>query len=113
MATDERILRLENAMATLAEISAQHNERLTMMERSVQMMERSVQMMERSAQMLVELTAGQVELTANQQRRVARLEESFVTLVELLQNHKELDSPSYGCAGDGTSSKHRWCVHRQ
>jgi hypothetical protein len=73
--SEERNLRLENAMVTLAEISAQHNERITATERSIQMLERSAQTL--------------VELTADQQRRVMRLEESFVTLVDLLRSHGE------------------------
>lgn len=62
-------------MATLAEISAQHNERLAAIERSNQRLEQTVQ------------AIG--ELTANVQRRVPRLEESYVTVVELLRNHHE------------------------
>lgn len=68
MTADERILRLEHAMATLAEMAAQHNERVTATERSNQKL---------------------IELTANQQRRGARLEEAFVTLDVLLQSRIE------------------------
>ncbi|MDQ3918935.1 MAG: hypothetical protein M3348_10695 [Acidobacteriota bacterium] len=60
--SDERIIRLENAMATLAEVSARHDERPAVMERSVKALARPVQT-------LVELTANQAELSANQQRR--------------------------------------------
>ena len=73
--SEESILRLENAMATLAEISAQHNERLAAIERTNQSLERTVQ--------------GLKELTADVQRRVTRLEESYVTVVELLRSHHE------------------------
>lgn len=72
--SEDRILRLENAMATLAEISAQHNERLAAIERSNQRLEQTVQALG--------------ELTANTQRRVTRLEESYVTVVELLRSHQ-------------------------
>ena len=73
--SEDRILRLENAMATLAEISAQHNERLAAIERTNQSLERTVQ--------------GLKELTADVQRRVTRLEESYVTAVELLRSHHD------------------------
>ena len=72
---DERNLRFENAMATLAEIAAQLNERLTATKRS--------------NQTLIELTASHAEPTADQRRRVARLEEAYVTLDELLRSHIE------------------------
>ena len=68
MSSDERNLRLENAMATLAEMAAQHNERLAVTERSNQTL---------------------TEPTADQRRRVARLEEAYVTLDELLRSHIE------------------------
>lgn len=61
MSEDERILRLENAMATLAELAAKQ-------------------------QLLSE---EQQRLIADQQRRTARLEESFVVLVELTRGHDE------------------------
>lgn len=73
--SEDSILRLENAMATLAEISAQHNERLAAIERSNQRLEQTVQSLK--------------ELTAGVQRRVTRLEESYVTAVELLQSHHD------------------------
>jgi chromosome segregation ATPase len=73
--SEERILRLENAMTTLAEISAQHNERLAAIERSNQRLEQTVQSLK--------------ELTAGVQRRVTRLEESYVTAVELLRSHHD------------------------
>jgi chromosome segregation ATPase len=73
--SEDRILRLENAMATLAEISAQHDERLAAIERSNQRLEQTVQSLK--------------ELTADIQRRVTRLEESYVTVVELLRSHHD------------------------
>jgi DNA repair ATPase RecN len=73
--SEERNLRLENAMATLAEISAQHHERLAAMERSNQRLEQTAQSLK--------------ELTADVQRRVTRLEESSVTVVELLRSHHD------------------------
>ena len=41
--SEDRILRLENALATLAEISAQHNGRLAAIERSNQRLEQGFQ----------------------------------------------------------------------
>src|SRR5215212_6360444 len=80
--SEERILRLENAMATLAEISAQHDERLAAIERSNQRLEQTAQSLEQTVQSLK-------ELTADVQRRVTRLEESYVTVVELLRSRHE------------------------
>ena len=71
----ESRLRLEKAMAALAETSAQHDER--------------VAAVERTEQMLRELAADHQQLLANMQRRVTGLEEANVTLVELLQRHHD------------------------
>jgi chromosome segregation ATPase len=87
--SEDRILRLENAMATLAEISAQHNERLAAIERSNQRLEQTVQRLEQTAQRLEQNVQTLGELTANVQRRVTRLEESYVTVVELLRSHHD------------------------
>ena len=73
--TEERILRLENAMAALAEISAQHHDRLAAAEQT--------------NQMLRGLAADHQQLIANMQRRVAGLEESRAMLVELLRGHHD------------------------
>jgi chromosome segregation ATPase len=73
--SEESTRRLENAMAKLAETSAQHNERLAAIERSNQRLEQTVQSLK--------------ELTADVQRRVTRLEESYVTAVELLRSHHD------------------------
>jgi chromosome segregation ATPase len=80
--SEDRILRLENAMATLAEISAQHNERLAAIELSNRRLEHTAQQLEQTVQSLK-------ELTADVQRRVTRLEESYVTAVELLRSHHD------------------------
>lgn len=80
--SEDRILRLENAMATLAEISAQHNERLAAHEERLAAIERTNQRLEQTVQSLK-------ELTADTQRRVTRLEESYVTVVELLRSHHD------------------------
>jgi chromosome segregation ATPase len=87
--SEDRILRLENAMATLAEISAQHNERLAAIERSNQRLEQTAQRLEQTAQRLEQNVQALGELTANVQRRVTRLEESYVTVVELLRSHHD------------------------
>ena len=80
--SEDGILRLENAMATLAEISAQHNERLAAHEERLAAIEHTNQRLEQTVQSLK-------ELTADTHRRVTRLEESYVTVVELLQSHHE------------------------
>ena len=80
--SEERILRLENALATLAEISAQHDERLAAIERSNQRLEQTSQRLEQTVLSLK-------ELTADGQRRVTRLEESYVAVVELLRSHHD------------------------
>ena len=61
MTEEERILRLENAMSTLAELAADQHR----------------------------MSAEQQRLIADQQRRPARLEESFVALVEMTRRHDE------------------------
>jgi hypothetical protein len=68
MSQEERILRLENAMSTLAELAADQH-RLSAEQQ--------------------QLTAEQQRLLADQQRRTARLEESFVMLIELTRSHDE------------------------
>jgi hypothetical protein len=61
MSTDDRILRLENAMSTLLELAAEQQR----------------------------LSAEQQRQSAEQQRRTARLEESLVVLIELSRSHNE------------------------
>lgn len=61
MTEEERFLRLENTMSTLAELAAEQQ------------------------QLMIE----QHRLAADQQRRTARLEESFVALVEMTHSHDE------------------------
>ena len=87
--SEDRILRLENAMATLAEISAQHNERLAAIERTNQRLEQTAQSLEQTAQSLEQTVQSLKELTADTQRRVTRLEESYVMVVELLRSHHD------------------------
>jgi chromosome segregation ATPase len=108
--SEERNLRLENAMATLAEISAQHDERLAAIERSNQRLEQTTQRLEQGFQSLIELAANQHEritgverttqmladlaadhqqLMANLQRRVTGLEESQVMLVAMLRRQHD------------------------
>jgi chromosome segregation ATPase len=68
MSEDERILRLENAISTLAELAAEQ--------------QRLSEEQQRQA-------AEQQRLMSDQQRRTARLEESLVTLVQLIRSHDE------------------------
>lgn len=75
MSADERILRLENAMATLAELSANQEQR--------------AERLEEGFRLLAQVVAEQQQVVANQQRRTARLEESFVMLTELAGRHEE------------------------
>ena len=69
MSSDERILRLENAMATLAESGANHEQR--------------IERLEEISRSLHQIIAEQQKALADQQRRVTRLDESFVKLVEV------------------------------
>ena len=73
--SEESTLRLENAMARLADISAQHDERLAAIEQT--------------NEILKALAADAHQLLANMQRRVPGLEEANATLVELLGRHHE------------------------
>jgi len=94
--SEDRIVRLESAMATLAEVSAQHNERLAAieqtaqgLERTVERLDRTVERLERTTQTLSELAANHHQLIANLQRRVTGLEESQAMLVEMLHSHHD------------------------
>ena len=73
--SEESTRRLENAMAKLAETSAQHDERLAAIERT--------------NEILKALAADAHQLLANMQRRVTGLEEVNATLVNLLQHHHD------------------------
>lgn len=75
MSQDERILRLENAMATLAELAAKQ-----------QLLSEDQQ---RQAAEQQRLMAEQQRQIGDQQRRTARLEESFVMLTEMLGRHED------------------------
>ena len=80
--SEESRLRLEKALAALAESSAQHEERLAAIEQTNQRLEHTTRS-------LRELAADRQQLLANMQRRVAGLEEANVTLVELLRRHHD------------------------
>ena len=95
--SEDRILRLENAMATLAEISAQHNERLAATERSnqrleqtVQKLEQTVQKLEQTVQRLEQGFQALTELGANQHERATGVERTTQTLAELAADHQQL-----------------------
>lgn len=68
MSTDDRFLRFENAMATLAELSANQEERIARLEAS---------------------TAQLQESTTRLQDSTARLQDSFLMLVDLAGRHDE------------------------
>lgn len=82
MSADERILRLENAMATLAEFSAGHEQRITLLEAGLTRLEEGFTRLTEGFRSLTQVSVGQ-------QRRTARLEESFVTLVQLTRRHHD------------------------
>ncbi|HVG30020.1 MAG TPA: hypothetical protein VM864_10005 [Pyrinomonadaceae bacterium] len=79
MSAEDRILRLENAISTLAEMAAEQ-QRLAAEQASGQ---------QRLSAEQQRLSAEQQRLAAEQQRRTARLEESFVALIELSRSHDE------------------------
>ena len=78
MSADENILRLENAMATLAELSANQEQRTARLEESFRLL---------------------TQVVAEQQRHVTQIEESFVTLVELLGRHEGDGGPDRDAHG--------------
>ncbi|MFL6255402.1 MAG: hypothetical protein ACJ74T_10280 [Pyrinomonadaceae bacterium] len=94
--SEESTRRLENAMAKLAETSAQHNdwlgaheERLAAHEESLAAHKERLAAIERMNEMLKALAADAHQLLANMQRRVTGLEEVNATLVNLLQHHND------------------------
>ncbi|HEX8181515.1 MAG TPA: hypothetical protein VF525_18385 [Pyrinomonadaceae bacterium] len=82
MSTDDRILRLENAMATLAELSANQEGRIARLEESTLRLEESTMRMQESM-------ARMHESMMSMQGSVTHLQESFVTLVELVRSQDE------------------------
>ena len=94
--SEESTSRLENAMATLAETSAQHDERLDAHEEQLAAHkermaahEERLAAIERTNEILKALAADAHQLLANMQRRVTGLEEVNATLVKLLQHHND------------------------
>jgi chromosome segregation ATPase len=94
--SEESTRRLENAMAKLAETSAQHDERLAAHDERMAAHEEQLAAhnerlaaIERTNEMLRELAADHQQLIANMQRRVTGLEESRAMLVELLGSHHD------------------------
>lgn len=82
MSTDDRILRLENAMSTLVEMLAEQQRLTAEQQRQAVELQRQAAEQQRQA-------AELQHQAADQQRRTSRLEESFTTLVELLRRHDE------------------------
>jgi chromosome segregation ATPase len=82
MSTEDRILRLENAMSTLVEMLAEQQRQTAEQQRQTAEQQRLNAEQQR-------LNAEQQRLNAEQQRRTARLEESFVALIDLLGRHEE------------------------
>ena len=101
--SEESTRRLENAMAKLAETSAQHDERLDAHEEQLaahkeRMAAHEEQLaahkerlaaIERTNEILKAMAADAHQLLANVQRRVTGLEKANATLVELLGRHHE------------------------
>jgi chromosome segregation ATPase len=94
--SEESTRRLENAMAKLAETSAQHDERMAAHDEQLaahkeQLATHKERMaaIERTNEMLKALAADAHQLLANMQRRVTGLEEVNATLVRLLQHHND------------------------
>ena len=75
MSEDERILRLENAISTLAELAAEQ--------------QRLSEEQQRQAAEQQQLIADRQRLIADQQRRTARLEEAFVAVTDMLRRHED------------------------
>ena len=75
MSTDDRILRLENAMATLAELTANQEGRIARLEESTMRFEESMARLQES--------------TTHLQASMTHMQESFVMLVELARSHDE------------------------
>jgi membrane protein involved in colicin uptake len=103
MSSEERILRLENAMATLAELSANQEQRTARLEESFLRLEESNRRLEESNRRLEEsnrrleegfevlkrLAAEQQKMLANLNRRTGGLEEAFKALFEMSQSHHD------------------------
>lgn len=94
--SEENTRRLENAMAKLAETSAQHEERMAAHEERMAAHEESLAdhkerlaAIEHTNEILKALAADAHQLLANMQRRVTNLEESNAILVNLLQHHSD------------------------
>ena len=103
MSADERILRLENAMATIAELAAQHNERMAQHdERSAALARQNELLLKLGAQHEERMTQHEerisaiarqnellLKLTAQHDGRTASLEKSFQALTQLAVSASE------------------------
>ena len=87
--SEESTRRLENAMAKLAETSAQHDERLAAHEEQLDAHKERLAAIEHTNEILKALASNAHQLLANMQRRVTGLEEVNATLVNLLQHHND------------------------
>lgn len=103
MSADERILRLENALATLAEFGANQERRTARLEEAFARLEESSRHHEERLQRLEDGFRGLedgfrglaegfralAQVGVDQQRRTARLEDSYQSVVELLGRHDD------------------------
>ncbi|HYY42486.1 MAG TPA: hypothetical protein VE775_07105 [Pyrinomonadaceae bacterium] len=91
MSTDDRILRLENAMATLAELSANQEGRIAHLEETTARLQESTMRLQESFLVLVELASsqdeGQEQLRAAQaesERKIAALADAHIRTEDAL-----------------------------
>ena len=84
MSADERILRLENAMATLAELSADREQRAARLEEIAGQHSERLQRLEDGFGVVQEVLRALLKIGEGQQRRVALAEESYVALTKLV-----------------------------
>jgi septal ring factor EnvC (AmiA/AmiB activator) len=100
MSTDDRILRLENALATLAELSADHDRRVARLEQAfvnlVELTQNHDDRIDRFSAAQAELGSAQAQLSAAQaklsaaqadsERKIAALADAQINTEEVLKN---------------------------
>ena len=87
MSADERILRLENAMATLAELSAQHNERMAQNDERKAQHDERISAIARQNELLLTLVAKHDERMAQNDQRTSTLAQQNELLLKLTAQH--------------------------
>jgi chromosome segregation ATPase len=103
MSADETILRIENALARLAEAGANHEQRTARLEEGFRRQEETnrrldeilsqhegrMRRLEEADLRFEESARLLIQLVRDQQRRVARVDEAFATLAALTERHQE------------------------